>query len=649
MLRLLPSLYTLVFLSGVCSREQDYHFDPKLLYTESGFSPRAVTLHPTFKDKDPPPPKGFHTWAGQTEDACKNGEDLSCTWSIKADESARFTIRNFEKQDFNCASGVDLLVWLRSHEGNIILSSPAIPDKDCLPGELAVNFKVQDPGAYDLTLVAADTKTISEGAHGTEARILPIRGDWKLWVRNPTDDVADEIRPVQQFHLPTKICTTVDQPTGRWIKCSAAGISASNCLRDGWVFVPDKCHHDVSHPSSILKRARKARPDITKPLWIVFLGSSIERGTVHAMVDIIGGVQFDTDKSKHLRTSIFGNGTRDEPGKGSSLKCWGWFDVQVGHLRLSYSDFRTPYMVDDNPPFLPTEEYGQQALKRLKEIIDEGPDVIVYGHSGGKIDNLMGTVVPAVASFPNWNGSLVFAPGKQRFLSGGIRAAYCGYHLYNYPAPPISDANVAQRTIRAKVKECGKLSCRQAQKKIVVGDEILMAWSFVFDMERPMSEKSASQHFHYYSRPGVKKPAALSSGMCNSDGIDGREVFGAVPEMAAQMYVAYALQLAGFRSDTGDSKTICNGRKEMHRNTSAPFIQTTVCADCPEVSCCPWVPAASNPLNVTTAINGDTVPELSMLTIKSCYKSPHGIHSESQQHDGDFESRKTARLWKYAP
>eukprot|EP00613_Pedinella_sp_CCMP2098_P013299 CAMPEP_0171762810 /NCGR_PEP_ID=MMETSP0991-20121206/48880_1 /TAXON_ID=483369 /ORGANISM="non described non described, Strain CCMP2098" /LENGTH=334 /DNA_ID=CAMNT_0012366349 /DNA_START=123 /DNA_END=1124 /DNA_ORIENTATION=- len=334
MLRLLPSLYTLVFLSGVCSREQDYHFDPKLLYTESGFSPRAVTLHPTFKDKDPPPPKGFHTWAGQTEDACKNGEDLSCTWSIKADESARFTIRNFYSNaegGFKCMKNADMLVWFRSHDGNIIFSAPAIPDKHCVSGELAVNFKVQDPGAYSLTLVSADKKTTSEGAHGTEARILPIPGGpWKLWVRNPTDNFADKNPPAQKFHLPKQICTTVDQPTGRWIKCSAASIDASNCLRDGWVFVPENCRHEVSHPGAILRRARKVKPDIKKPLWIVVLGSSIERGTLHAMVDLVGGVQYDADKSKQLRTSLFGAGTRDEPGKGSPLKCWGWFDVQVG-------------------------------------------------------------------------------------------------------------------------------------------------------------------------------------------------------------------------------------------------------------------------------------------------------------------------------
>jgi len=58
-------------------------------------------------------------------------------------------------------------------------------------------------------------------------------------------------------------------------------------------------------------------------------------------------------------------------------------------------------------------QYGLQALKRLKEIIDEGPDLIVYGHSGGDLGFSIDTVIAAVSSSPNWQGSLVFAPGKQ--------------------------------------------------------------------------------------------------------------------------------------------------------------------------------------------------------------------------------------------
>jgi len=178
-------------------------------------------------------------------------------------------------------------------------------------------------------------------------------------------------------------------------------------------------------------------------------------------------------------------------------------------------------------------------LKRLKEIIDEGPDLIVYGHSGGQIDWLMGTVVQILASSPNWHGRLVFSPGKQRecsdffgcigyrveftfpiyfcvdifigFLSGGIRAAYCT-RIPKGSGIPISDALAAQNCIDSELRECGE-RCKHiiAQKQLVVGNELLMAWSFVFDMERPMNQKAAIHHFHDTYRRGVKKPDPSTS------------------------------------------------------------------------------------------------------------------------------------------
>jgi hypothetical protein len=125
-------------------------------------------------------------------------------------------------------------------------------------------------------------------------------------------------------------------------------------------------------------------------------------------------------------------------------------------------------------------EYGAQSFKRLKEIIDEGPDVIVFGHSGGPIPYLAKRAVDLVAAAPNWRGSLIFSVGKQRFLSGGIRAAHCTRGL-----PPSSDAVNAMNVMSDAVKQCGE-RCKSFidDRRVVVGDELLMAWAFVFDMER---------------------------------------------------------------------------------------------------------------------------------------------------------------------
>jgi hypothetical protein len=216
---------------------------------------------------------------------------------------------------------------------------------------------------------------------------------------------------------------------------------------------------------------------------------------------------------------------------------------------------------------------------------------------------------------------LIFSVGKQRFLSGGIRASHC----LPLGRPPYSDAVAAKYEISNAVKQCGE-RCKSFidERRVVVGDELLMAWAFVFDMERPMFEKQASQHFHYYRRGGVPRYDPTLSGICNKEDKDGRGVYGAVPEMAAQMYLAHALSLVPHSQQVDgenvvDYDTIC---EHHHDELSAPFIPAVICADCPEEACCPWVPAASHPFSVATAHDHTLVPELSLLNMKSCYISP---------------------------
>jgi hypothetical protein len=71
-----------------------------------------------------------------------------------------------------------------------------------------------------------------------------------------------------------------------------------------------------------------------KPIWIVVTGSSIERGTLHAMVDFLGGVIDDWENMAELSEEESGGRTTvadalfykvaDQHGKGSLQKCWGW-------------------------------------------------------------------------------------------------------------------------------------------------------------------------------------------------------------------------------------------------------------------------------------------------------------------------------------
>lgn len=71
------------------------------------------------------------------------------------------------------------------------------------PGELAVNFEVSDPGAYIVTLVVSERRILSEGAHGTEAQILPFAaGPWQLWVGGSTSALGRRVPPASEILLP---------------------------------------------------------------------------------------------------------------------------------------------------------------------------------------------------------------------------------------------------------------------------------------------------------------------------------------------------------------------------------------------------------------------------------------------------------------
>ena len=144
---------------------------------------------------------------------------------------------------------------------------------------------------------------------------------------------------------------------GRWVRCSAAGIHPQNCLRDGWVFVPLNCKYSVVSPIEIMQLVASIRPQESRPLWIAMLGSSIERETIHNLLDLVGGVRADPesddlvrDKDKvEIKSVREGNGVGR--GQGSIMNCWGWADIQLGSLRLSYPDFRAAYLFD--PSYYP--------------------------------------------------------------------------------------------------------------------------------------------------------------------------------------------------------------------------------------------------------------------------------------------------------
>ena len=128
------------------------------------------------------------------------------------------------------------------------------------------------------------------------------------------------------------------------------------------------------------------------------------------------------------------------------------------------------------------------------------------------------------------------------------------------------------------------------------------------------------------------------TGLCRAEG---RVVFGAVPEMAAHMYLGTLLRLAGAVPSSPaldpDEPPACVGGRDQPLAAAAtlpaaaPYFRTLVCADCPQYmgnvkKAFPFDPPKSSPMslsnfgprNRTTAIKS-----LRDLDLQGCYHSPH--------------------------
>ena len=97
-----------------------------------------------------------------------------------------------------------------------------------------------------------------------------------------------------QINAPTRVCDLSDLESsgkGRWVECAAADIVPEQCLFDGWVYLPYNCHWDLVNTIDALEISKEiADARNGKPVWIVVTGSSIERGTLQVLVDMLGGI-----------------------------------------------------------------------------------------------------------------------------------------------------------------------------------------------------------------------------------------------------------------------------------------------------------------------------------------------------------------------
>lgn len=100
---------------------------------------------------------------------------------------------------------------------------------------------------------------------------------------------------------------------GTWLSSRVAS-AAHGVARDGWVFQPKSCVHDTFSYDDLMLLA-----SLEEPTWILVMGTSVQRGVFLSLVDM-----------------VLAQGQKDHFGYSTLSKCWGYAEVRIGNLRLTY-------------------------------------------------------------------------------------------------------------------------------------------------------------------------------------------------------------------------------------------------------------------------------------------------------------------------
>ncbi|CAN0033491.1 unnamed protein product, partial [Ascophyllum nodosum] len=233
------------------------------------------------------------------------GEGL---YHATVNKRASFTIRLTSENGkppvdrWNVQHGLFFYVWIANEDQ--IFTAEVVNEGN---GILTATYESSFPGDYLVYVEAIVLSRMDEGRPISGSPFaLTISGD-------PAVDIDG---------LPT--CGTVQEDTtesfwkeGTWVSSNIAS-STSGVGRDGWVFQPKTCVHDMFSYDDLMLLA-----SLNEPTWLLVLGGSVQRGLFLTMVDM-----------------VLAQGQKDDFDTSPIQKCWGYADVTVGHLRLTYQDMR---------------------------------------------------------------------------------------------------------------------------------------------------------------------------------------------------------------------------------------------------------------------------------------------------------------------
>eukprot|EP00903_Cladosiphon_okamuranus_P007629 g7398.t1 len=197
-----------------------------------------------------------------------------------------------------------IYVWIASEDQILVAEVANSEDGE---GILTATYQSDFPGSY---LVHVEEVVVQ---HGDEGRPIQNSPFTLTIVGEPTIDVNA-----------LQVCGTEDEDVedsfwrpGTWVSSNIAS-EAHGVTRDGWVFQPKSCVHDTFSREDLLKLA-----DLEEETWLLILGNSVFRGLYLTLVDM-----------------ALAGGQKDDLAKSALQKCWGYADLRIGNLRVTYQDMR---------------------------------------------------------------------------------------------------------------------------------------------------------------------------------------------------------------------------------------------------------------------------------------------------------------------
>ncbi|CAM9309930.1 unnamed protein product, partial [Laminaria digitata] len=218
---------------------------------------------------------------------------------------ASFTIRLADEEDapphddWNAVSNkLFMYVWIANADQ--MFFAEVVNNGD---GTLTATYESSFPGRYSVHIEVVTRKKHDEGVPIVGSPFgLTIKGDPTLNIDELPVCGTEEEDIASSFWRP-----------GTWLSSNLASES-HGVMRDGWVFQPKSCVHDAFSYEDLMLLAER-----TEPTWILILGGSVQRGVYLTLVDM-----------------VLAQGQKDDLRSSAIGKCWGYADIQIGNLRLTY-------------------------------------------------------------------------------------------------------------------------------------------------------------------------------------------------------------------------------------------------------------------------------------------------------------------------